>query len=372
MTGLRREERIPVQLPVRVWGMDANKKPFIQTATTADVTRTGARITGLLAPTEQGEIIGIQHGEVKSRCKIAWSGTDGTPRAGQIGIRMLEMDKVLWADAMRAAKENLRKAPAQVITMPAAGRRLYERHSCNGKIELRKDGSSHPLWGVLNDISLTGCYVETIDPFPKGAHASMIISVLGREIHARGEVRVVHQMVGMGLAFSELTLTDRTRIQEVVDQLSGKGAAQEEAPIEVVIDANAPGPQRPAIAQVLDRVNDNLRRLEEQLSAPGKRLDARVDAALRESIHHLRISVNTAQQCIDLEQQGLDPFDTLNQISAERLRLISKLAADLVNDVDACEVTVDTDGLDKVYLDLVKLQNRLAIIFKPLDKAHSA
>ena len=371
MTGLRREERIPVQLPVRVWGMDANKKPFIQTATTADVTRTGARITGLTASTAQGEIIGIQHGEVKSRCKIAWSGTEGSQRAGQIGIRMLEMDKVLWGDAMRAAKENLRKAPAQVITMPAAGRRLYERHSCNGKIELRKDGSSHPLWGVLNDISLTGCYVETIDPFPKGAHASMIISVLGREIHARGEVRVVHQMVGMGLAFSELTLTDRSRIQEVVDQLSGK--MQEAAPEpEIVIDANAPGPQRPAISQVLDRVNDNLRRLEEQLSAPGKRLDARVDAALREGIRHLRITANTAQQCIDLEQQGLDQFDTLSQISAERLRLISRLAADLVNDVDACEVTVDTDGLDKVYLDLVKLQNRLAIIFKPLDKAHSA
>jgi hypothetical protein len=371
MTGLRREARIPVQLPVRIWGMDANKKPFIQSASTADVTRSGARIVGLLAPTSQGEIIGIQHGDVKSRCKIAWSGVDGTARAGQIGIRMLEMDKVLWEDAIRAAKESTRKAPAQVVTMPAAGRRLYERHSCNGKIELRKDGSTHPLWGVLNDISLTGCYVETIDPFPKSTHASMIINVLGREIHARGEVRVSHAMVGMGLAFSELTLTDRTRIQEVVDELSGK-VQPEPAAAEVVVAPDAPGPQRPAIAQVLDRVNENLRRLEEQLTQPGKRLDARVDAALREGIRHLRITVNTAQQCIDLEQQGLDQFDTLNQISTERLRLVSKLASDLINDVDACEITVDTDGLDKVYLDLVKLQNRLAVIFKPLDKAQRA
>jgi hypothetical protein len=371
MTGLRREARIPVQLPVRVRGMDANKRPFIQSATTADVTRSGARVVGLLAATAQGEIIGIQHGEVKSRCKIAWSGLEGTPRAGQIGIRMLEMDKILWEDAIRAARETARKAPAQVVTMPAAGRRLYERHSCHGKIELRKDGSTHPLWGVINDISLTGCYVETIDPFPKGAHASMIINVLGREIHARGEVRVSHPMVGMGLAFAELTLTDRTRIQEVVDQLSGK-SPEEAAPVDVVIAPDASGPQRPAIAQVLDRVNENLRRLEEQLAQPGKRLDARVDAALRQGIHHLRITVNTAQQCIDLEQQGLDQFDTLSQISTERLQLMSKLAGDLINDVDACEVTVDTDGLDKVYLDLVKLQNRLAVIFKPLDKAHSA
>jgi hypothetical protein len=372
MTGLRREERIPVQLPVRIWGMDANKKPFIQSASTADVTRSGARIIGMATATMQGEIIGIQHGDVKSRCKIAWTGTEGTPRAGQIGIRMLEMDKFLWGDAMQAAKDALRKKTVVpgAAPPPAAGRRLYARHACNGKIELKRDGSNHPLWGVLNDISLTGCYVETIDPFPKGVHATMIITVAGHEIHAKGEVRVVHPMVGMGLAFNDLTLADRGRIQEVVDELSGK--KKDDVDPAPIISADAPGPQRPEISQVLDKVNETLQRLETQLAQPGKRMDARVDLALRDGIRHLRVTVNTAQQCLDLEQQGIDQFETLSQISAERLRMASKIATDLVNDLDACEVTIDTPGLDKLYLDLVKLQGRLAMIFKPLERSHTA
>ena len=51
----RREERIPAKLPVRVWGVDMNGMPFMQTAHAVDITRHGARLVDLYCLPEIGE-----------------------------------------------------------------------------------------------------------------------------------------------------------------------------------------------------------------------------------------------------------------------------------------------------------------------------
>jgi len=40
----RREKRIDQRVPVRVWGMDKQKKAFVQGTTTLDISSMGARI----------------------------------------------------------------------------------------------------------------------------------------------------------------------------------------------------------------------------------------------------------------------------------------------------------------------------------------
>src|SRR4051812_35114031 len=171
MTGLRREQRVPLELPVRIWGMDANKKPFLLNTQTNDITRLGARIGGIITTIEKGEIIGVQHGDVKARAKVCWSGEQGTPREGQIGIHSLEPEKYLWSVSVTEVKRQtgvfslsqvmnkqtgtftLQQANKQtgvftapqmnkqtgVFTLPTAvaatpaasvGRRLYERIAC--------------------------------------------------------------------------------------------------------------------------------------------------------------------------------------------------------------------------------------------------
>src|SRR5438067_13867985 len=91
----RREERIRTKLPVKVWGVDMNGMPFMQTAHALDVTRLGARLVVLFCLPEIGEIT-VQHGGQKARYKIAWTGTLGGAEAGQVGLRLIEPDKNIW------------------------------------------------------------------------------------------------------------------------------------------------------------------------------------------------------------------------------------------------------------------------------------
>src|SRR5712671_3235747 len=95
----RREERIPTKLPVRVWGIDMNGMPFMQTAHAVDVTRLGARLVDLFCLPEIGEIT-VQHGSQKARYKIAWTGTMGGAEAGQVGVRLVESEKNIWGKSL--------------------------------------------------------------------------------------------------------------------------------------------------------------------------------------------------------------------------------------------------------------------------------
>ena len=78
----RRELRLPATLNVRILGIDANGKAFHQPATTLDISMSGARITGLAAKLNPGDIVGLQSGGAKSRFKVAWvrSNRDGSLR----------------------------------------------------------------------------------------------------------------------------------------------------------------------------------------------------------------------------------------------------------------------------------------------------
>src|SRR6476661_6650647 len=110
----RREERIRIKLPVRVWGVDMNGMPFMQTAHAVDVTRLGARLVDLFCLPEIGEIT-IQHGNQKARYKIAWTGTMRGAEAGQVGLRLLEPEKNIWGKSLskRPYRAEAEEAPQE-------------------------------------------------------------------------------------------------------------------------------------------------------------------------------------------------------------------------------------------------------------------
>src|SRR5947209_10271745 len=65
-------------------------------AHTLDFTETSARIGGLAALLEPGEIVEVQHGVVKARFQVFWMGAPGSAMAGQAGIRSLDPGKSIW------------------------------------------------------------------------------------------------------------------------------------------------------------------------------------------------------------------------------------------------------------------------------------
>jgi hypothetical protein len=104
-------------LPVRIWGMDKQDKPFNQLGWTLDVSYTGARLVGFAKALKgPGEIIGIQNGNQKARFRVAWIGGEGTAREGQIAVRALETETNIWGLAPERRKLDRYRASEKEAT----------------------------------------------------------------------------------------------------------------------------------------------------------------------------------------------------------------------------------------------------------------
>ena len=67
--------------------------------------------------------------------------------------------------------------------------------------------------GRISDLSLRGCYVDTLNPFPVGATVRLQIFQDGQILDALGSVSSHHPRSGMGLAFDDLTEEQRLMLQ---------------------------------------------------------------------------------------------------------------------------------------------------------------
>jgi len=91
----RQNPRIPSAVRVVVRGTDPN--PFIHSAYTVDISRTGARLDGVGYLVKPGATVEVQrrwHG--KARYRVVWVGHIGTERANQLGLVCLDPEKNIW------------------------------------------------------------------------------------------------------------------------------------------------------------------------------------------------------------------------------------------------------------------------------------
>ncbi|HWR36062.1 MAG TPA: PilZ domain-containing protein [Clostridia bacterium] len=89
--GYRREERVPLQVPALVSGLDRGGRAFIQQARTLDISSVGARISGLTYQLDLGSILSVQLGDRKARFQVLWVGEPGSERDGEIGLKCVEV-----------------------------------------------------------------------------------------------------------------------------------------------------------------------------------------------------------------------------------------------------------------------------------------
>jgi hypothetical protein len=201
----RREARLPVTLNVRILGIDAKGKPFHQAATTVDVSLSGARVTGLTAQLNQGDIVGLQSGGEKCRFKVCWvsSNGDGTYRAG---LQCLEKGTSPWRDKMLATT--------------TGERRGNDRYPVSGSVSLHSATFTTPIWGTLRDIGAGGCNVQCVNVAAKGDIVSGQFTVNGVQINGVAEVRSSRATVGMGLQWCDLGWDGQEKLNNILRVLS--------------------------------------------------------------------------------------------------------------------------------------------------------
>jgi hypothetical protein len=92
----RRNPRVTVLLPIRIWGMDVHALPFMQLATVRNISTSGAVIQGMRRQIRLGEILEVQSGEDKAQFRVVWVGRTGTRREGEIGLESLPSEPCIW------------------------------------------------------------------------------------------------------------------------------------------------------------------------------------------------------------------------------------------------------------------------------------
>jgi hypothetical protein len=201
----RREARLPATLNIRVLGIDANSKAFHQPAETVDISLSGARITGLTAQLNPGDIVGLQSSGEKCRFKVCWvsSNGDGT---FQVGMHCLEKGTTPWREKLKQVN--------------VGDRRGNDRYACNGSVSLRSTAFTTPIWGTLRDIGAGGCYVQAVNVAPPGEIVSGQFILNGVQINAVAEVRSSRATVGMGLQWCDLGWDGQEKLNTLLRTLS--------------------------------------------------------------------------------------------------------------------------------------------------------
>jgi PilZ domain-containing protein len=371
----RPEPRISISLDVKVWGMDVYGRPFVQHARTVNATSVGARLIGIDCVRE-GEIISLQHADRQSRCRVIWVGRDAA-KARQIGIRSVESGKTLFGASLKPLSAKAAAAPPSIFPGKPAGatrphtarsvmpeaqgtRRSQQRFHCTGGVELRRHEGAAPLFGNLSDISLTGCYVQTVSSLPVGTELLFMIRVRDTVVRGRAEVKASHHAVGVGLVFTEVNPEDRDKLDFLVGTLAGSQDLRPGQSLAVPEDPmpatqGFSGGARPASTQgginqmsvQITRTIAELNQVEQALVID--RVDPRIIAQFHDAVEHIRQTAWSAVQWADLNGSGGDPFEVLPQLEAERMHMLRKLAHNVTADLDSGSLTRYTEGISQVY-----------------------
>jgi hypothetical protein len=213
--GQRREPRKEVKLPVRIFGTDANGKTFSENVFTVNVSREGAKLTGLQAQVKANEIIGMVYGQSKGRFCVKWAGQPGTPFEGQIGLQNVAPEKSIWD-----------------FPLPAPGIDEYGRHSkgterrkhprlkCTNSVELHAQGEGAPIWGKAVELSLGGCFIEMPMPLKEGTKLKVGLWIKETKLWAMARVVGSRPGFGIGIRFTEISEEDLERLKQFLQSIT--------------------------------------------------------------------------------------------------------------------------------------------------------
>jgi len=215
----RPEVRAETQLHVRVWGMDADARPFSQNAVANNISGEGAQILGISHPLKTGDIIGIKHGEKKARFKVVWVTDGGTLRKIEAGVQIVEGQQSPWQEM--ANPEELTSAPltfAPLTFAPGKIKRRFVRHKIQFPIQLGLAERARMNTNAT-DIGGRGCYVETLLPLPLGTQGTITFWMDHEKVQTAAVVRASDPGVGMGIEFTTLDTQVQERLQQFLDKM---------------------------------------------------------------------------------------------------------------------------------------------------------
>jgi PilZ domain len=217
----RPESRLAADIPVRVWGMDAEGRPFFQSASAGNISNNGAMLSRINHPLKPGDVIGIQYGEKKARFRVVWVIDAGAVRKIEVGVEIVENQQTPWGELT---------PPGTISEHRGKNKRRFVRHKMLFPIEIAfEDRHRTHMQTSATDIGGRGCYVETLIPLPTGTKILITFWMDSEKARTTGIVRASDPGVGMGIEFTDLDNIVQHRLQEYLDKMDTGFASRESA-----------------------------------------------------------------------------------------------------------------------------------------------
>jgi hypothetical protein len=225
--GRRSEQRIAISFPVIVSGSDSRGSPFAVNTETYDISLSGASLKSVNSRLEPGMKIEIECRDQKAWFRVQWVGVSGTSKAGRVGVRCLEPRKYIWGVPPKESEPDTydeSKSAAQPATAsgsaygtPGFGngheRRQFLRHACRVEAHVTTEDGSVGLPTKMTDISLGGCYLETMSPLPIDSQIHLSFNPGAATLHVSGKVRSSQIGFGMGVSFTGMGPEDFEKLR---------------------------------------------------------------------------------------------------------------------------------------------------------------
>lgn len=303
----RRNRRKKVVLALHVVRRSSGEK---QLAHTLDITENSARLGGVNFLFEPGEVIEIRRGAAKARFEVVWMGAPSSSLDGQAGVRSLEPNKNIWAVDLPSEDKDpivnvsqLRNSAPQTrlsASKSATGKRAHERYPCSGSASIRTATSSFALHGEVKDISRGGVYVELTSPMAVDTDVTIGLKIEGTWIEFAGNVRTSYPLLGMGIAFHELTPANLENLTGLLRKLKQKDSTEKSEYVVEFGGNRTPDPQSQLPAQPVKPETYPLR----VLALACQNLANNFDLWQR---HHSQADIEELRLAVKLLQKKLSP-----------------------------------------------------------------
>jgi PilZ domain len=215
----RPESRVPAEIAVRVFGMNAEGKPFFQKAVASNLSSEGATLTRVEHTLKIGEVIGVQHADRKARFEIKWVKPGFLPNTVEAGIQTQPGQTAPWVEITSETRN------AALVTPRGSDKRRFTRHRVNFPLTISfSDGSRSHMQCSATDIGGRGCYVESLSPFSIGSELVITFWIDSQKIITKGLVRASDPGVGMGIEFTALEMHHQEKLQQYLES-NDKGFA---------------------------------------------------------------------------------------------------------------------------------------------------
>lgn len=118
-----------------------------------------------------------------------------------------------------------RQSPHTTEKTATSERREARRYAFICHAELMNPDGSMRISARTSDLSLTGCYIDTLNPFPVGTRVLLQLTKNSQRLQFGAEVTSCHAGSGMGLIFDPLTPAQVDIVVSWLDEASSPAEA---------------------------------------------------------------------------------------------------------------------------------------------------